>query len=63
MRRPLSPHLQVYRLPLTAWLSITHRLTGVLLSLGLVLLLGSLLAIAGDGSAYAALQVFLRSAA
>jgi len=32
--RPLSPHLQVYRLPLTALLSITHRLTGVGLALG-----------------------------
>ncbi len=34
--RPLSPHLQVYRLPLTALLSISHRITGVLLSLGLL---------------------------
>ena len=34
--RPLSPHLQVYRLPLTALLSITHRMTGVVLVLGLV---------------------------
>ncbi|MCA3267808.1 MAG: succinate dehydrogenase, cytochrome b556 subunit, partial [Azospirillum sp.] len=32
--RPLSPHLQVYRLPLTAWLSITHRATGVALAVG-----------------------------
>jgi succinate dehydrogenase / fumarate reductase cytochrome b subunit len=29
MKRPLSPHLQIYRLPLAALLSITHRLTGV----------------------------------
>lgn len=36
--RPLSPHLQIYRLPLAAVLSITHRITGVALSLGLVLL-------------------------
>ena len=28
-KRPLSPHLQVYRLPLIAWLSILHRLTGL----------------------------------
>lgn len=33
--RPLSPHLQVYRLPVTAILSILHRMTGVLLSLAL----------------------------
>ncbi len=27
--RPLSPHLQVYRMPLNATLSILHRATGV----------------------------------
>ena len=36
--RPLSPHLQVYNLPLTALLSISHRITGVSLMLGIVLL-------------------------
>ncbi len=36
--RPLSPHLQVYRLPLAAWLSITHRITGVGLTLGTLML-------------------------
>ena len=30
---PLSPHLQVYRPQLTSVLSITHRATGVVLSL------------------------------
>jgi succinate dehydrogenase / fumarate reductase cytochrome b subunit len=35
-QRPLSPHLQVYRLPLTAVMSITHRLTGVALIFGVV---------------------------
>lgn len=47
--RPLSPHLQVYRLPLTALLSITHRMTGVVLSLGLVALAG-FLAVAATGA-------------
>ncbi len=36
-QRPLSPHLQVYRLPLTALLSISHRITGVALSVGMLL--------------------------
>ena len=36
--RPLSPHLQVYRLPMMAKMSISHRITGVLLTVGLVLL-------------------------
>lgn len=34
---PLSPHLQTYRLPLSAWLSILHRGTGLLLALSLPL--------------------------
>ena len=32
--RPLSPHLQVYRLPLAGILSFAHRTTGVALALG-----------------------------
>lgn len=34
--RPLSPHLSIYRWPITMTLSILHRLTGVGLSVGLV---------------------------
>ena len=51
--RPLSPHLQVYRLPLTALLSISHRATGVGLSLGLLLLVWLLAAAAGGPDSYA----------
>ena len=36
-RRPLSPHLQIYRPQITSTLSILHRLTGVGLVLGAVL--------------------------
>ena len=36
--RPLSPHLQVYRPMLSTAMSIFHRITGVALSLGMVLL-------------------------
>lgn len=36
--RPLSPHLQVYKLPMSGWLSITHRFTGVVLVFGAILL-------------------------
>ena len=36
-QRPLSPHLQVYKPQLTSMMSITHRLTGLFLSLGLVI--------------------------
>ena len=54
--RPLSPHLQVYRLPLTGLVSITHRITGVFLSLGLVLFVGLLFAIAAGENTYEATQ-------
>jgi succinate dehydrogenase / fumarate reductase cytochrome b subunit len=35
--RPLSPHLTIYRWPLTMILSILHRATGVSLSVGLII--------------------------
>jgi succinate dehydrogenase / fumarate reductase cytochrome b subunit len=38
VERPLSPHLQVYKPQLTSVLSITHRGTGVFLSLGALVL-------------------------
>ena len=37
--RPLSPHLTVYRPQITAVLSIYHRITGVMLSLLIALLI------------------------
>ena len=59
--RPLSPHLQVYRLPLTAVLSIIHRIAGVLLSLGNVALVVWLLAIVAGGSTYESLYMWFAS--
>ena len=35
--RPLSPHMQIYRWPVTMLTSITHRVTGVGNALGLLL--------------------------
>ncbi len=49
--RPLSPHLQVYRWQITMALSILHRITGVGLALGLLLLTWWLVA-AASGAAY-----------
>lgn len=37
--RPLSPHVSIYRLPLTAILSILHRITGVALTVSAVLVI------------------------
>jgi succinate dehydrogenase / fumarate reductase cytochrome b subunit len=36
--RPLSPHLTIYRWPVTMMTSITHRATGIALSLGMLIL-------------------------
>ena len=36
--RPLSPHLQIYRLPLPAVMSIMHRISGAALASGTVLM-------------------------
>lgn len=60
--RPLSPNLQIYRPQLTSVLSITHRLTGVLLSVGAVLLVLWIMAAAAGSQSYAALNDLLGSA-
>ena len=52
-QRPLSPHLQVYKPQLTSVLSIVHRGTGVLLGVAAFVLVAWLLAVAGDGDAFA----------
>ena len=51
--RPLSPHLQVYRPQITSVLSITHRITGTFLALGIVALTYWLAALAGGEASYA----------
>ena len=37
-KRPLSPHLQIYKPQLTSVMSISHRFTGVILSILLLLI-------------------------
>jgi succinate dehydrogenase / fumarate reductase cytochrome b subunit len=54
-KHPTSPHLQIYRLPLTALLSITHRMTGVILAFGCVILVIVLAAAADSAAAYQAI--------
>jgi succinate dehydrogenase / fumarate reductase cytochrome b subunit len=51
--RPLSPHLSVYRIMYTMALSILHRITGVILSIGLLLLAWWLMSVASGPAAYA----------
>jgi succinate dehydrogenase / fumarate reductase cytochrome b subunit len=62
VRRPLSPHLQVYdMLQMTSALSISHRITGVLWSVALVFLVWWLVALAAGEEAFATVQWFLSS--
>jgi succinate dehydrogenase / fumarate reductase cytochrome b subunit len=60
-QRPLSPHLQIYRLPLAARLSVLHRGTGVFLSLAAFGLALWLLAAAGSPEDYQRFQDCARS--
>lgn len=50
--RPLSPHLSIYRWPITMTLSILHRGTGVALSVGMLVLVAWLWSIAGGEEPY-----------
>lgn len=56
VERPLSPHLQIYRPMLTMMMSIVHRLTGVALYLGTLLVAWWLVATAMGADAYAFYQ-------
>jgi succinate dehydrogenase / fumarate reductase cytochrome b subunit len=59
--RPLSPHLTIYRWPITMILSILHRITGVALSVGLVAFVVWLEAIAFDAVPYNSARDFMGS--
>jgi succinate dehydrogenase / fumarate reductase, cytochrome b subunit len=56
--RPLSPHLQIYRPQITSVLSILHRLTGIALYAGLLVLVFWLLMVANDAPCALWLQQF-----
>ena len=59
--RPRSPDVQIYKPQLTSVLSILHRMTGVLLSVGSVLLVVWMVAVADGGDTYALVDRWLRS--
>lgn len=52
-RRPLSPHLQIYRPLLTMMMSIAHRITGAALYAGALLLAWFLIALAAGPGPFA----------
>src|SRR5262249_31758342 len=60
-QRPLSPHLQVSRPQYTMVLSFSHRLTGVLLSAGSLLLVYWLWALAGGEQHYIQAMAWLNT--
>lgn len=59
--RPLSPHLQVYRPQITTVLSILHRITGIGLGVGTLVLVYWLLAAASGPEAFAGAQGLIGS--
>ncbi|QYU70628.1 succinate dehydrogenase, cytochrome b556 subunit [Leptolyngbya sp. 15MV] len=62
VRRPLSPHLQAYdMLQMTSAMSISHRISGVIWSVGAVVMVWWLVAAAAGPDAFAAVQWFLGS--
>ena len=63
MERPLSPFMfpAWYRFQITSVLSILHRLTGIALVVGSVLLAWWLVAVAAGGELFAATHAFIAS--
>ncbi len=59
--RPISPHLQIYRFGWTMSLSIFHRATGVVLSIGTIVLTTWLLALLCEPGPYALVMGFMHA--
>ena len=60
-KRPLSPHLQIYRLPLLALMSISHRITGAFLNIGALVLAAWLASAAAGQESYEIFQSLITS--
>ncbi|MCF7220595.1 succinate dehydrogenase, cytochrome b556 subunit [Marilutibacter chinensis] len=60
-QRPLSPHLQVYRWQVQMVTSILHRVTGMVLAAGSLLLAWGLIALAAGPESWAGFTGFARS--
>ena len=59
--RPVSPHIQIYRFMWTMALSISHRITGVFLTLGAIFLVYWLVSVASGPAAHATAQALVSS--
>jgi succinate dehydrogenase / fumarate reductase cytochrome b subunit len=60
-KRPLSPHLQIYKPQLTSFLSILHRATGFALSVGSLALVFWVVALAKGGDSLLMIHSFWSS--
>ena len=61
VQRPLSPHLQIYRLTLSMMMSGLHRITGLGLAAGMMMVTWWLLAAAAGQNAYGTFEGFATS--
>ncbi|MDE0789371.1 MAG: succinate dehydrogenase, cytochrome b556 subunit [Woeseiaceae bacterium] len=59
--RPLSPHLSIYRWPITMTTSILHRVTGIALSIGSIVLAAWLFGVAMGAESYAIFLSYMDS--
>lgn len=61
LSRPLSPHLQIYKWPLAMAISILHRITGVALAIGAVLMVVILISVAAGSESYETIRALLEN--
>ncbi len=61
VRRPLSPHLQVYKPQISSATSIFHRITGCALGVGTILMTLWLVCAASGEGAFSVIQAFFAS--
>lgn len=59
--RPLSPHLSIYRPTMTMAMSLVHRMSGIALYVGVLLLAWFLIAASADASTFAVFSDFIGS--
>ena len=59
--RPISPHLQVYKPQITSVLSIFHRITGVALTFGLILLVAWIFTLSLGEEYFEYFSLFIKS--
>ena len=60
-RRPLSPHLSIYKFTITMAMSIAHRISGAALYVGVLLLAWFLIAASTDAATFGVFSAFVES--